>query len=56
MTFLSTNPPLVRALAERNYDRPTPVQTAVLAGGCPAIEMTFTVPGAHRVIEELAAA
>ncbi|SIO18267.1 ATP-dependent RNA helicase DeaD [Bradyrhizobium erythrophlei] len=31
MTFLSTNPPLVRALAERNYDRPTPVQTAVLA-------------------------
>ena len=31
MTFVSTNPPLVRALAERNYDRPTPVQTAVLA-------------------------
>jgi ATP-dependent RNA helicase DeaD len=31
VTFLSTNPPLVRALAERNYDRPTPVQTAVLA-------------------------
>ncbi|MET0647063.1 MAG: bifunctional 2-keto-4-hydroxyglutarate aldolase/2-keto-3-deoxy-6-phosphogluconate aldolase [Pyrinomonadaceae bacterium] len=32
------------------------VADAVLAGGCPAIEMTFTVPGAHRVIEELAKA
>ena len=31
MTFLPTSPPLARALAERNYDRPTPVQTAVLA-------------------------
>lgn len=31
MTFLSTSPPLVRALAERNYDSATPVQTAVLA-------------------------
>ena len=31
MTFLPTNPPLARALAERNYDGPTPVQTAVLA-------------------------
>ena len=28
---------------------------AVLEGGCPAVEMTFTVPGAHRVIEALAA-
>lgn len=32
------------------------VADAVLAGGCPAVEMTFTVPGAHRVIEELAKA
>ena len=31
MTFLTTPPPLARALAERNYDSPTPVQTAVLA-------------------------
>ena len=31
MTFLLTSPPLARALAERNYDRLTPVQTAVLA-------------------------
>jgi ATP-dependent RNA helicase DeaD len=31
VTFLTTPPPLARALTERNYDRPTPVQTAVLA-------------------------
>ena len=31
MTFLPTRPPLARALAERNYNEPTPVQTAVLA-------------------------
>jgi ATP-dependent RNA helicase DeaD len=31
VTFLTTSPPLVRALAERNYDKPTQVQTAVLA-------------------------
>ena len=31
MTFSTTSPPLARALAERNYDSATPVQTAVLA-------------------------
>jgi len=31
MTFSTTSPPLVRALSERNYFSPTPVQTAVLA-------------------------
>jgi ATP-dependent RNA helicase DeaD len=31
VTFLTTHPPLARALAERNFDRLTPVQTAVLA-------------------------
>jgi ATP-dependent RNA helicase DeaD len=31
VTFLSSAPPLARALAERHYDDPTPVQTAVLA-------------------------
>jgi ATP-dependent RNA helicase DeaD len=31
VTFLPTSLPLARALAERNYDSPTPVQTAVLA-------------------------
>lgn len=31
MTFPLTRPPLARALAERNYNDATPVQTAVLA-------------------------
>jgi ATP-dependent RNA helicase DeaD len=31
VTFLPTSPPLARALAERDYDEPTPVQVAVLA-------------------------
>ena len=31
MKFLSTNPSIARALTERNYDEPTPVQSAVLA-------------------------
>jgi ATP-dependent RNA helicase DeaD len=31
VTFLPTYPPLARALAERNFERLTPVQTAVLA-------------------------
>jgi DEAD/DEAH box helicase len=31
VSFPTTSPPLARALAERNYDRPTPVQIAVLA-------------------------
>jgi ATP-dependent RNA helicase DeaD len=31
VTFSTTSPPLARALAERNYDSATPVQTAVLA-------------------------
>lgn len=31
MNFMSQVPPIARALAERNYDEPTPVQKAVLA-------------------------
>lgn len=31
MPFPTTSPPLARALAERNYEQPTPVQLAVLA-------------------------
>jgi ATP-dependent RNA helicase DeaD len=31
VSFPTTSPPLARALAERNYDSPTPVQLAVLA-------------------------
>ena len=30
VSFLPTSPPLARALAERNYNEPTPVQAAVL--------------------------
>jgi ATP-dependent RNA helicase DeaD len=30
MSFVSTSPPLARALADRNYNEPTPVQAAVL--------------------------
>ncbi|MCA6124996.1 DEAD/DEAH box helicase [Bradyrhizobium sp. WSM 1704] len=30
MSFSTTSPPLARALAERSYDKPTPVQAAVL--------------------------
>ena len=30
------------------------VAEALLAGGVDAIEVTFTVPGAHRVIEQVA--
>ncbi len=33
MTFLSSSPPLLRALAERGYVEPTPVQSAVLDPG-----------------------
>lgn len=32
MTFFQTDPALARALADRNYNAPTPVQSAVLAG------------------------
>src|SRR5438874_7151638 len=32
VSFPTTSQPLARALAERNYDSPTPVQLAVLAG------------------------
>ena len=35
-------------------DQALRVADAVLAGGCPAVEVTFTVPRAHRVIEALA--
>src|SRR6185437_594954 len=32
VSFPTTSAPLARALAERNYEQPTPVQLAVLAG------------------------
>src|SRR5215210_3173704 len=47
---------LVAVVRAESGDEARRVADAVLAGGCPAIEMTFTVPGAHRVIEEMAKA
>ncbi len=45
---------LVAVVRAESGDEARRVADAVLEGGCPAVEMTFTVPGAHRVIEELA--
>ena len=42
-------------LSEQKTERVQKISDACLEGGVPAIELTFTVPGAHRVIEELAA-
>ena len=39
MTFPTTPPSLARALTERNYDSPTPVQTAVLADAASGREL-----------------
>ena len=47
---------LVAVVRAESGEQARRVADAVLEGGCPAIEMTFTVPRAHRVIEELAAA
>jgi 2-dehydro-3-deoxyphosphogluconate aldolase / (4S)-4-hydroxy-2-oxoglutarate aldolase len=45
---------LVAVVRAESADQALRVSDAVLAGGCPAVEVTFTVPGAHRVIEALA--
>ncbi len=42
MTFPSTPQPLARALAERGYDEPTPVQAAVLAADAAARDLTVS--------------
>ncbi|HEX8352843.1 MAG TPA: bifunctional 2-keto-4-hydroxyglutarate aldolase/2-keto-3-deoxy-6-phosphogluconate aldolase [Pyrinomonadaceae bacterium] len=46
---------LVAVVRAETAEQATRTADAVLEGGCPAVEMTFTVPGAHRVIEALAA-
>lgn len=46
---------LVAVVRAETDDQALRISEAVLAGGCPAVEVTFTVPGAHRVIEALAA-
>ena len=46
---------VVAVLRAPNGDVLLDVAGALLAGGVEAIEVTFTVPGAHRVIEQVAA-
>ena len=45
---------LVAVVRADSADQAARIADAVLEGGCPGIEVTFTVPGAHRVIEALA--
>jgi 2-dehydro-3-deoxyphosphogluconate aldolase/(4S)-4-hydroxy-2-oxoglutarate aldolase len=46
---------LVAVVRAQSADDAIRIAEAVQAGGCAAIEVTFTIPGAHRVIEALAA-
>lgn len=46
---------LVAVVRADNADEAIRISAACLEGGCNAIELTFTVPGAHKVIEALAA-
>lgn len=50
MTFLNTRPPLARALAERNYNKPTPVQTAVLADAAAGDLLVSAQTGSGKTI------
>src|SRR5919112_4806691 len=50
-----TDAGLVAVVRAESAEAATRITDAVLEGGCPAVELTFTVPGAHRVIEALAA-
>ena len=50
-----TDAGLVAVVRAESADQALRIADALLAGGCPGIEVTFTVPGAHRVIEALAA-
>jgi len=45
---------VVAVLRAPNGDLLSDVAEALLAGGVEAIEITFTVPGAHRVLEQVA--
>ena len=44
---------IVAVVRAENADKAMKITDACIAGGVPAIEMTFTVPKAHKVIEEL---
>jgi 2-dehydro-3-deoxyphosphogluconate aldolase/(4S)-4-hydroxy-2-oxoglutarate aldolase len=50
-----TDAGLVAVVRAETAEQALRIAAATVAGGCPAIEVTFTVPGAHRVIEALAA-
>ncbi|HEY3331685.1 MAG TPA: bifunctional 2-keto-4-hydroxyglutarate aldolase/2-keto-3-deoxy-6-phosphogluconate aldolase [Capsulimonadaceae bacterium] len=45
---------LVAVVRATSAEQAIKIADACLEGGCPAIEVTFTVPGAHKVIEALA--
>lgn len=45
---------LVAVVRAENADQAMKITSACIEGGCAAVEITFTVPFAHRIIEELA--
>lgn len=45
---------IVAVVRASNADEAKRITEACMNGGVPAIELTFTVPGAHKVIDELA--
>lgn len=49
-----TDAGLVAVVRAANAEEAIRISDACLEGGCPSIELTFTVPGAHKVIEALA--
>jgi 2-dehydro-3-deoxyphosphogluconate aldolase/(4S)-4-hydroxy-2-oxoglutarate aldolase len=50
-----TDSGLVAVVRAENEDKAIRIVDACIEGGCGSIELTFTVPGAHKVIEALAA-
>lgn len=49
-----TDAGIVAVVRAESADKAKRITDACLEGGVPAVEITFTVPAAHRVIEELA--
>jgi len=45
---------LVAVVRAKNAEEAKKITKACIDGGCAAVEITFTVPGAHKIIEELA--
>ncbi|MBU3874791.1 bifunctional 2-keto-4-hydroxyglutarate aldolase/2-keto-3-deoxy-6-phosphogluconate aldolase [Faecalicatena sp. AGMB00832] len=45
---------LVAVVRAENAKEAKKITEACIAGGCASVEITFTVPGAHHIIEELA--